>query len=103
MLIAARKSRQFTAGVSQERFASDEVLQHAVLRMLQIIGEAATKLSAQRRESIAAVPWDKVIGLRHRLVHEYFNINLPLIWQVLNEDVPLLIDIIEALVPPEDA
>jgi uncharacterized protein with HEPN domain len=103
MLIAARKALQFAADVKHDRFQSDEILQNAVIRMIQVIGEAANKLSEERRRSISAIPWEKMIGLRHRLVHDYFNINIPLIWQVLQDDLPTLIRTIEPLAPQEDA
>lgn len=103
ILVATRKGLGFLVGVDYEKFTSDEVLQNAVLRMVQILGEAASKLSIDCRESITGIPWEKIIGLRHRLVHDYFNIDIPLIWQISQEDLPILTKAIEPLVPPEDA
>ncbi len=70
MLLAARKIRDFTQGVSQERFQQDELMQHAIMRLIQIIGEAARKVSQEFRQAHPAIPWRQSIGMRHRLVRE---------------------------------
>ena len=70
MLLAARKIRDFTQGVSQERFQQDELMQHAIMRLIQIIGEAARKVSQEFRQAHPEIPWRQAIGMRHRLVRE---------------------------------
>jgi uncharacterized protein with HEPN domain len=69
ILIAARKVLRYTAGVSWEDFTGDNVLQDAVMRNLQIIGEAARKVSDESRAAHPGIPWTDIIGMRNRLVH----------------------------------
>ena len=71
MLIAARKVLLFNSGVTAEQFAQDEMRQSATRYQLQIIGEAAWKVSEETKAAHAEIPWEKIAGLRHRLVHEY--------------------------------
>jgi uncharacterized protein with HEPN domain len=71
MLLAATKARQFASSVSRERFIQDEVLQNAVMRQLQIIGEAANRVSPPSRTAHPTIPWREIVGMRNRLVHDY--------------------------------
>ena len=102
MLLAARKVRAFTTGVDEHRFQADEVLQNAVLRLIQIIGEAARKVSPEFKRSHSEIPWQEIVGMRHLLVHEYFRIIPEKVWEVVERDLPPLIRTIEPLVPPDD-
>ena len=102
MLLAARKVQSFAAGVTQGQFEKDEVLQNAVLHMIQIIGEAASKISPVFREAHPEIPWPQIIGMRHRLVHNYLHIDLSRVWQVIERDIPALIPLVEPLVPPDE-
>lgn len=101
MLIHARRARSFSAGVTYERFASDQMLQDATCHVLQIIGEAAGKVSPEFRVAHAEIPWQRIIGLRHRLVHDYPRIELPKVWNVVENYIPPLIAALEPLVPPD--
>ena len=74
MLLAARKIQAFTVDVDETGFQANEVLQHAVLRLVQIIGEAARKVSPDFKQSHPQIPWQEIVGMRHLLVHEYFRI-----------------------------
>jgi uncharacterized protein with HEPN domain len=102
MLLAARKVCEFTEGVDEHRFRTDEVLQNATLRLIQIIGEAARKISAEFKQSHPEIPWHEIIGMRHMLVHEYFRIIPEKVWEVVERDLPPLIRTIEPLVPPDE-
>ena len=101
ILLAARKIVRFSQGYSAEKFAADEVLQHAVMRLIQIIGEAARKISPAYKEAHPQIPWTQIIGMRNRLVHEYFRVETDIVWEVVDQDIPALIPLIEPLVPPE--
>ncbi len=102
ILLAARKIRAFTAEVDESGFQTNEVLQHAVLRLIQIIGEAARKISTDFRQSHPDIPWKEIVGMRHVLVHEYFRIIPEKVWEVVDRDIPDLLVKIEPLVPPEN-
>jgi uncharacterized protein with HEPN domain len=69
---------------------------------LEIIGEAARRVSQQTRDAHPEIPWEQMIGLRNRLIHEYFRVNLATVWDTVQNDLPRLIALIEPLVPPED-
>ena len=99
MMLAAGKVQQFTAGVTRERFDSDEVLQNAVMRQIQIIGEAARSVSDEYRQAHPTVPWQGITAMRHRLVHEYFQIDLQRVWDVVETDIAELIRLLTPLVP----
>ena len=102
MLLASRKIRQFTQDHSWETFQVEEKTQHAVMRLIQIIGEAASKVSDGYKQEHSVIPWVGIIGMRHRLVHDYFNILLEKVWEVIVKDIPELIQNLEPLVPPEE-
>lgn len=102
ILIAARKVLRYTEGVSWEDFTGDNVLQDAVMRNLQIIGEAARKVSDESRAAHSGIPWTDIIGMRNRLVHEYFRVDVEKVWETARDDIPVLIRLIEPLVPSED-
>ncbi len=101
MLLAARKARGFATGIGRARFLSDEVLQNAVMRQIQIVGEAANRVSDSTRIANPAIPWHEIIGMRNRLVHDYVNINAALVWDVVQTDLDPLIEKLGGLVPPE--
>ena len=101
MLIASRKIIQFTQGVTREGFERDEVLQNAIIRLLEVIGEAARVVSDERKLANNSVPWKQIVGMRYRLVHEYFRIDLERVWDTIQADVPELIRLIEPLVPAD--
>ncbi len=101
MLINARRAHSFTQGADLAQFVTDTKLQAATLHVLQIVGEAASKVSQEFRHAHAEIPWERIINLRHRLVHDYPRIELPKIWNVVRHHIPPLISSLEKLVPPE--
>lgn len=102
ILIAARKAIQFVEGIDRKQFEENELVQNAVMRPLEIIGEASAKISKDFRKSHTEIPWNEMVGLRNRLIHEYFRIDYGAVWDTIQKDLPNLIEIIEPLVPKED-
>jgi uncharacterized protein with HEPN domain len=102
MLIAARKAVRPFGATSRRQFRGDEVQQLALVRLIQVIGEAARKVSNERRSELREVPWDKVIGMRHRVVHDYARVDISVAWNVLQDDLPKLIPVLESVVPPDE-
>jgi len=102
MLLAGRKALKFIAGATAETFRADEILQNAAMRQIQIIGEAARMVSAEFKQSHPEVPWTEIVGMRNRLVHEYFDIIPERVWEVLERHLPLLLTRLEPLVPPDN-
>jgi uncharacterized protein with HEPN domain len=74
----------------KEAFERDELIQNWMVRYLQIIGEVARALPQDVRERVADVPWSKMIGMRHILVHNYFRIDTEIVWDVVERDLPVL-------------
>ena len=101
ILIAARRALKYMQGVSRIDFEKNEMLQDAVTRPLEIIGEAAGQVSEEYREAHIDIPWHKMIGMRNRLIHEYFRVNYGAVWDTVKDDLPELIQSLDKLVPPE--
>lgn len=102
ILVAARKALQFLEGITWQEFAQSELHQNAVIRPLEIIGEAARRVSQETRDAHPEIPWEQMIGTRNRLIHEYFRVNLTTVWETVQNDLPSLIALVEPLVPSED-
>jgi uncharacterized protein with HEPN domain len=90
ILEAAEKVAEFVRGMTLETFSEDEKTQYAVIRGLEVIGEAAKKLPAAERARYSRVPWRQVAGMRDKLVHDYFGVNLQVVWKTAIEDVPAI-------------
>ena len=101
ILIAARKAQEFTNGLDGPGFAENELVQQATLRCLEIVGEAARHVSDDFQALHSEIPWSEVIAFRNRLAHDYFNIDLQMVWDIVVSDLPGLIAQIEPWVPPE--
>ena len=84
------KVEQYTQGMSLDTFSNDQKSIDAVVRNLEIIGEAANRLPDDFKEKHSNVEWYKVVGLRNRIIHEYFGIDLQIIWQIVHADLPAL-------------
>ena len=78
------------AGMEQESFKRDEKTIDSVVRNLEVIGEAASRLPEEFREQHAVVPWRRIVGLRHRIVHAYFDVDLDLVWTIVLQELPEL-------------
>ena len=74
-----------------------------MVKAVENIGEAASRISADTRQAYPEIPWSQIVGMRNRLVHAYFDINLDILWQVVQDDLPALIAQLEPLVPPGEA
>ena len=97
MLESARKALDFVQGMEYEEFASDEKTQFAVVRALEIIGEAAKKIPPDVRETYSEIPWREIAGTRDKLIHDYIGVNLPVVWRTIQHDLPPLIGQLETM------
>lgn len=98
MLVAARDARAFTAGKIEADLPHDKQLTLALLKCIEIIGEAAARVGEDTRARYPALPWADMIGMRNRLVHIYFDIDLFLLWTTVTDDLPVLIRELERIV-----
>lgn len=86
----AREALELVRGRSRSDLDSDRVLALAVVRLLEIIGEAAARVPVEERARRPAVPWSSIVGLRNRLIHGYDDIDHDIVWQIVTTDLPLL-------------
>ena len=88
-------------GKTRDDFDADENLRLALAPLVQTIGEAARHVSDTTKEANPEVPWRNIMGMRHRIVHDYMNVDEDLLWTVATVHLPSLIDLLAALVPSE--
>ena len=101
MLLAARRAQRFCAGITWEEFERSDLHQYAVFKAIEVLGEAARLISDQTRRAHPEIAWEQIAGMRKRLIHEYFRIDLPTVWETVQDEIPPLIAQIEPLVPPD--
>jgi len=95
MLNAARLALEYLGDYDEEIFYSSSMLQDAVIRRFEIIGEAANRISQTTQSSILDIPWKDIIGMRNILIHDYDDISLKVVWRTAKEKLPVLIPILE--------
>jgi uncharacterized protein with HEPN domain len=91
MLDAAREGVQMAQGKTRADLDADRPLNLSLVRLLEIVGEAANRAPARERAKFPSIPWAQIVGLRNRLIHGYDNVDFDILWQIVTEDLPLLI------------
>lgn len=92
-------AKKFIIGMNQEQFCADEKTVYAVIRVLEIIGEATKNIPDQVRKYHPAVPWKEMAGMRDKLIHDYFGVNLAIVWKTVAERLPELEPLIREMLP----
>ena len=82
------KAQSFVAEMTFEEFSQDDKTAYAVVRALEIIGEATKKIPEDVREQYPHIPWREMAGMRDKLIHDYFGVNLHVVWKTVQEDLP---------------
>ncbi len=100
ILDAAREAVAFSQGRSRNDLNTDRMLNLSLVRLLEIIGEAARETSTAFREAYPEIAWKKMVGMRDRLTHGYYDVNLDVVWETVTEDLPPLIVQMEKIVTP---
>ena len=90
ILDAIEKAERFTEGLDFKQFAADDKTSFAVIRTLEIIGEAAKKVPKSVKNRYPSVPWREITGIRDKLIHDYFGVNLEVVWKTVQQDLPIL-------------
>ena len=101
MLQAARDVLEFTRGVSLDEYGSNRMLQRAVEREFQILGEAARRVTESFKVAHPEIPWSSIVGHRNVIVHDYADLSPKRIWEVIEEDLPDLVRGLEQLISPD--
>lgn len=95
MLDAAREAGTLVAGRPRADYDGDRTLRLALVRLLEVVGEAAGRIPMDFRDSHPEIPWFGVVGLRNRLIHGYDEVDYDIVWRILTEDIPSLITRLE--------
>ena len=95
MLEAARRARAYLADLSAKQFLSDPQRQDAVVRRLEMLGEAARRTSDAARPALPEIPWEQIVGMRNFLIHQYDTINFTIVWDTVQSDLPTVIEPLE--------
>jgi uncharacterized protein with HEPN domain len=98
MLDAAREAVHFADGKTRDDLNGDRLLALGLMKCIEIIGEAAANISVECRETLPAIPWKSILGMRDRLVHAYFEIDLDVVWYTTTVSLPPLIHILESAI-----
>ena len=101
MLDMTRKAVEAIKSKSREEYDNDDILRLGLTHLVQVIGEAARKVSPEFQREHSEIPWRQIVGMRHRIVHDYMRVDEDILWQVVNNDLPALLPIIEAISPDE--
>jgi uncharacterized protein with HEPN domain len=101
MLDAARQAMIFAKGKNRADLDADLMLVFAMVKAIEIIGEAANQVTESTRARVPELPWADIIAMRHRLVHAYFDINLDILWQTIQQDLPPLAAALEKVLQRE--
>jgi uncharacterized protein with HEPN domain len=91
----------FVSGLTYEEFARDKKTNAAVIRMLEVIGEAVIKIPPEAKSKYVDIPWIDIAAMRNKLIHEYFGVDLEIVWDTVKEDVPALLPMFKRMADKE--
>ena len=85
-----KKIKRYTRGQTKQKFAENELLQDAVIRNIEIIGEASKNITLDFRKKNSQIPWKEIAGMRDKLIHHYMGVDIEMIWNTVKQDIPFL-------------
>jgi len=97
MLDAAREAAQMALGKTRADLDTDRPLNLSLVRLLEIVGEAASRVPVGERARYSGIPWVEIVGLRNRLIHGYDNVDFDILWEIVTQDLPPLIAELEKI------
>jgi uncharacterized protein with HEPN domain len=95
ILLCIDKIQEYTKNLTSQEFNNNELIQDAVIRNIEIIGEATKKISKDLKSQYREIPWKEMSGMRDKLIHDYFGVDVDVVWKTVNEDIPYLKSLIE--------
>ncbi len=98
MIDSAESLAQFIAGRKRADLDTDRMLLFAIVRAIELVGEAASKVTNETRDTVPDVPWTAIVGMRNRLIHGYFDIDSDVVWKTVTDEIPALLRSLKALV-----
>ena len=101
MLDMTRRAVRAITDKSREVYDEDDILRLGLTHLVQVIGEAARRVSEEFQTGHPEIPWRQIIGMRHRIVHDYLRVDEDILWQVVTSDLPELLSSLEELLPGE--
>ncbi len=99
MVEASKEIISFTANENRQSLDQNRMLVLSLVRSIEIIGEAAIKVTKEFQNEHPQIPWAQIIAMRHRLIHAYFDVDLDRVWDTANKDIPSLLATLEKIVP----
>ena len=97
MLDAAKECLSFVKGKTRKDLNTNKILVYALVKVIEIIGEAASKISGDFKNKNSEIPWQDIVGMRNHLIHVYFDIDLDILWDTVNKDLPILLKALKKL------
>jgi uncharacterized protein with HEPN domain len=101
MLDMCQKGLEISTGKTHYQYENDETLKLALTHIVQVIGEAADRVSDEFKLNHPRIPWHEIIGMRHRIVHDYMNVDEDVVWAVVKNDLPALSEVLKETLPTE--
>jgi uncharacterized protein with HEPN domain len=95
ILLCIDKIQEYTKNLTVQEFNNNELIQDAVIRNIEIIGEATKKISEDLKSQYREIPWKEMSGMRDKLIHDYFGVDVDVVWKTVKEDIPFLKTLIE--------
>ena len=97
MLDHAKEALALIAGKDKKELQNDRVLELALIRLVEIVGEASAKVSPDTQQKFPSIPWSQIIGMRNRLIHGYASVDLDVLWDTIEVDLPPLVSALEKI------
>ena len=90
ILLCIEKIQDYTKNLTKKDFNNNELVQDAVIRNIEIIGEAVKKISKELKSQYPNIPWKEMSGMRDKLIHDYFGVDVDVVWKTVDDDIPFL-------------
>jgi uncharacterized protein with HEPN domain len=102
ILEAAKLAQKYVASKTKSAFLRDTLCQDAVIRRIEIIGEVAGRISEETKDSFPLLPWSEMIGMRNIMIHDYDDVDIAIVWETVQNDLPTLISTLNKYLSSED-